>query len=64
MAKAANFFQRKPEDYRCDVVMKCTVCSAVWIHGVVVPEEMAKPRIRAGGWTWREMREEIINARI
>lgn len=55
--KQCSFFKRKENDYRCDVTFKCTNCSYVWTHGVVVPREIAKPMIRPNGWSWREMRE-------
>jgi hypothetical protein len=53
--KQCVFFKRKENDYRADVSFKCTYCSAVWTHGVVVPEKMAKPM--KGSWSWRKMRE-------
>lgn len=28
--------------FRCDIKFKCTTCSFVWKHGLVVPDEMAK----------------------
>jgi len=36
------FFRRRRfhNPYRCDVDMKCRDCSAIWTHGVVIPEEM------------------------
>lgn len=33
--------------HRCDVYFKCTSCSMVWIHGVVVPPEEADKRPQA-----------------
>jgi hypothetical protein len=49
-------YHKRPERehrsiYRCDVHLKCTYCSHVWVHGVVIPPEhlnmelMAKNRI-------------------
>lgn len=41
--------------HRCDVYMKCTDCSVVWQHGLVVPEEM-----HPGGRKvilWRDIKE-------
>lgn len=47
-----------PSKYRCDVVFKCINCSAVWVHGVVIPEEMFLKR-QARKYTWREARDII-----
>lgn len=42
--------------YRCDVSFKCTQCSLVWTHGVVVPEAMYK-RHENEMIHWREAKE-------
>lgn len=57
MIKNCGFFKRKPEDYRCDVTFKCTVCSNVWTHGVVVPKEMSEKM--NGSWDWKGMRKHL-----
>ena len=69
--KQCQFFKRSGHNFRCDVAFKCTVCSAVWPHGVKVPEKMAAKGMKKSTlnvthltgplYTWREMKE-IINA--
>ena len=49
--------------YRCDVSFKCTRCSAVWVHGVAIPEELYKKHISEPGkqssmrYSWREVKK-------
>lgn len=48
--------------YRCNVSFKCTVCSNVWTHGVVVPKEIFKMHVKdnphkAKLYHWREVRK-------
>jgi len=49
---------RSANPHRCDVYMKCTACSAVWQHGLVVPED-----IYPGGSRtvilWRDVKDEL-----
>ncbi|MFH5833758.1 hypothetical protein [Halalkalibaculum sp. DA384] len=45
--------------YRCDVGMKCTACSAVWQHGLVVPEAMHPGKRRI--IHWREVKRELAS---
>ena len=47
-----------PSKYRCDVVFKCIHCSAVWAHGVIVPEKMFLVR-EGRNYSWREARDII-----
>ena len=45
---------------RCDMSFKCTLCSHVWVYGIVVPSEMHgrwRPIPRMVGW--REGRDAI-----
>ena len=66
--KQCRFFERLPKNknnYRCDILFKCTVCSCVWQHGVKVPSEMAKPKMKDATrtiqfkstpeYSWRDM---------
>jgi hypothetical protein len=45
--------------HRCDVVVKCTVCSATWAHGVPISEEVFDGKIikhknkNSRTFTWR-----------
>ena len=39
--------------YRCDVSFKCCDCSAVWTHGVAIPEAMFTTR-PASRIPWRQ----------
>lgn len=52
--------------WRCDVSWKCISCSAVWIHGVAVPQSMyvaAVPHNRAQRIIqWREARQILEEA--
>ena len=70
MIKQCKFFVKRPSmKYRCDVMFKCTVCSAVWAHGLVVPKEMAQARLGGGAqvithtegktYFWRDMRKIV-----
>lgn len=43
--------------YRCDVSFKCCDCSAVWWHGVAVPQAMFDARKSAARIDWRRARE-------
>lgn len=48
--------------YRCNVSFKCTVCSNVWTHGVVIPERMFRKHVRDNPhrtrlYHWREVRK-------
>ena len=50
--------------YRCNVSFKCTRCSAVWMHGVVIPEEMFRKHVKenenqAKMYHWREVKEMV-----
>jgi len=53
--------------YRANVSFKCTRCSAVWVHGVVIPEKMAKlhglPKRPSKNYHWREILKEISRKR-
>lgn len=51
----------KERDKRCDVSFKCTVCSYVWTHGIVVPEAHFK-RMADGkrGYHFREGRALLL----
>ncbi|MDZ7658010.1 hypothetical protein [Fodinibius sp.] len=54
------FLRKNPyssNPHRCDVYMKCTGCSAVWQHGLVVPKEM-HPGQRLV-ILWREIKQEL-----
>lgn len=57
--KQCVFFKRKDNDYRCDVSFKCTCCSHVWTHGVLVTKEKAEPMRQPGKWLWRDMKEYL-----
>ena len=48
--------------YRCNVSLKCTYCSAVWIHGIVIPEELFRRHVKENEhqtrlYHWREVKE-------
>ena len=50
--------------YRCDVNFKCTRCSAIWTHGIAIPEEMYKKHasLEPGKhasvrYSWREVKK-------
>ena len=56
--------------YRCDIGFKCTRCSAIWTHGVAIPEEMYKkhaslePGKRASvRYSWREVKKILEQAK-
>ena len=56
--------------YRCDVSFKCTRCSAIWIHGIAIPEEMYKkhaslePGKQASKlYRWREVKKILENTK-
>lgn len=54
------FIRNNPQSsnpHRCDVYMKCTACSAVWQHGIVVPEAMHPGRRKV--ILWREVKKEL-----
>ncbi|TYP92071.1 hypothetical protein LX73_2317 [Fodinibius salinus] len=53
---------RSSNPHRCDVGMKCTLCSAVWQHGLVVPEEKHPGRDRIYGWRW--IKEQMQEADV
>lgn len=62
----ANIVQREvPSEnrYRSNVSFKCTRCSFTWVHGVVIPEEMARRHgiegAKAKSFHWREIREML-----
>ena len=52
-----------PTKYRCNVSFKCTECSAVWIHGVVITEEMFRKHVKIDNkpvyYPWREVKEKL-----
>jgi len=48
--------------YRCNVSFKCTQCSAVWTHGVVIPEIMFRKHVKGNIhqtklYHWREVKK-------
>lgn len=43
--------------YRCDIWLKCTSCSYVWTHGIVVPEEMHPKKRQV--FYWRDVKDEL-----
>jgi hypothetical protein len=43
--------------YRCDVSFKCTQCSFVWVHGILVPKEMFEKYRDKRMVTWRKVKE-------
>ena len=47
--------------YRCDVSFKCTRCSAVWVHGIAIPEKIYRKHVKTGekqrGYYWREVKK-------
>lgn len=51
--------------WRCDVSFKCTSCSAVWEHGVVVTREMYARRSTPASKTipWRTARDMLREER-
>lgn len=50
--------------YRCDIGFKCTDCSAVWVHGLAIPERVFRPwRKRVGKRIdWREAKQRLEEA--
>lgn len=50
-----------PRPWRCDVRFKCVDCSAVWQHGVAIPEAMYRHGMSRFGEnrtaSWRKIRE-------
>jgi len=52
-----------PRPFRCNVSFKCTRCSYSWVHGVVIPKEMASkhglPHASAKSYTWREICKKL-----
>ena len=52
-----------PRPFRCNVSFKCTRCSYSWVHGVVIPKEMASkhglPYASAKSYTWREICKKL-----
>jgi hypothetical protein len=42
---------------RCDASFKCTECSLVWVHGVLVPKEMFDKYKDKRLVTWRKGKE-------
>ena len=57
-----GFFIRREGNhkYRCDVSFKCTCCSNVWAHGVVIPEELYHLHCvdnKGRHYLWREVKE-------
>lgn len=49
--------------HRCNVSVKCTVCSHVMTFGVVIPERMYKKHLSSVGskiYHWREVRERLL----
>jgi hypothetical protein len=51
--------KRSQNPHRCDIGMKCTACSAVWQHGLVIPEDMFPGKQI---WGWQKMKEELESA--
>ena len=56
--------------YRCVVGFKCTRCSAMWAHGIAIPEEMYRKHIPLGAekqdsksYTWREVKKILEQAK-
>ncbi len=49
--------------YRCNVSFKCTRCSFVWVHGVVIPKDVFDKFVPKGqygkSYHWREVKEMI-----
>lgn len=60
-----HFFRREMGGmkYRCDVWFKCTRCSLTWVHGVVIPESIARMHGLLDGlapsYHWREVLKRI-----
>lgn len=59
-----RFFERNAGGarYRCDVSLKCTVCSVVQLFGIPVPEEVFEMQHeRAKPIHWREVKANIMS---
>lgn len=65
LMKSCKFFRKgvfgSDNPFRCNVKFKCFVCSCAWMHGVVVPEEMAREFELNKIIHWRKMKRLMNN---
>lgn len=61
-----RFFERNAggAKYRCDVSLKCTVCSVVQLFGIPVPEEVFEMQHeRSKPIHWREVKANVMSGK-
>ena len=61
----ANKHYHHAVPYRCDISFKCTRCSAIWEHGIPIPEAVYRRHIPeplhyiTKTYRWREVKEKL-----
>lgn len=62
--RRATKYASQHNTYRCDVSFKCTGCSFVWVHGLVVPHDHYERMTKEGPtWHFRKGRELLLAKR-